>query len=126
MPPKQRWELVPGSVPASTMEDAKKQLRTFNDLGKNPKCEWNRWGGGTAAREQYFSCGAHVDCPVKLKVYTMGGVFLMAKLRGKKLTKNSVSVRIQTHSNAFERIECIFPDCLHPLLHTPPGLHVDA
>jgi len=82
MPPKQRWEMVPGSVPASTMEDAKKQLRTFNDLGKNPKCEWNRWNGGSPAREQYFSCGAHVDCPVKLKVYTMGGVFLMAKLRG--------------------------------------------
>ena len=57
------------------------------------------------------------------KVYVVGR--FKSKV-GKKLTKNSVSVRIQTHSNAFERIECIFPDCLHPLLHTPPGLHVDA
>ena len=81
MPPKQRWELVPGSVPASTMEDAKKQLRTFNDLGKNPKCEWIRTVGGSADRCQYFSCGAHVDCPVKLKAYTMADVFLLAKLQ---------------------------------------------
>lgn len=55
MPPKQRWALVPGSVPASTMEAAKEQLRTFNDLGKNPKYEWIRTVGGSADRCQYFS-----------------------------------------------------------------------
>ena len=81
MPPKQRWALVPGSVPASTMEAAKEQLRTFNDLGKNPKYEWIRTVGGSADRCQYFSCGAHVDCPVKLKAYIMGDVFLLAKLQ---------------------------------------------
>jgi len=63
------------------MEAAKEQLRTFNDLGKNPKYEWIRTVGGSADRCQYFSCGAHVDCPVKLKAYIMGDVFLLAKLQ---------------------------------------------
>jgi hypothetical protein len=51
------------------------------------------------------------------KVYVVGR--FKSKV-GKKLTKNSVSVRIQTHSNAFERIGMHISGCLHPLLHTPP------
>ena len=47
------------------------------------------------------------------KVYVVGR--FKSKV-GKKLTKNSVSVRILTHSNA---LECIFPDAFTPCSTLP-------
>lgn len=59
-----------------------------------------------------------------IKEITVGGrkVYVVGRFKskvGKKLTKNSIAVRIQTRLSAFLLL-------IHPLFHTPPGLHVDA
>ena len=82
-----RWEAVPAGplVPASfqNMDEAKAFLPTFSHGGQNIRCDWRTKPGGDPATRRTYCCGAHVACPVQVRLVKVTGTAIELQiLRG--------------------------------------------
>ena len=79
-------------------DDARRSIDSFTDRGANASAKWKMLPGGEAGHRRVFSCNAHVDCPVLIRLVRKSNLDLvLEKVAG---FKHTTEVQLLDRSNA--------------------------